>query len=67
MNLGGKVVVDETIFEQASYFFAHQPPIFGVVVAYAAACFFMFHITRGKGYMIAGLTSWLYLIPMWMH
>ncbi len=61
------VIVEVSLSEQVRYFFAHQPPMLGLVLAYAGVCAFMFWVTRSKGYLISFLTSWLYLVPMWMH
>ena len=67
MNQAGIVIVETSPLEQFRYFLAHQPPILGVVLAYAAVCLLLFWATRGKGYLISFLTSWLYLIPLWLH
>jgi hypothetical protein len=63
----GNVIVYTPPLEQFRYFISHEPPILGLVLAYAAFCLLMFWATRGKGYMISFLASWLYLVPFWVH
>jgi hypothetical protein len=61
------VVVYISPVEQIRDFVLRQPPMFGVVMTYAAICFLLFWVTRGKGYLISFLTAWLYLVPLWLH
>jgi hypothetical protein len=67
MNQANNVVVYVSPLEQFRYFLAHQPPILGLVLAYAAVCLMLFWATRGKGYLISFLSAWLYLVPFWVH
>jgi len=61
------VIVEVSLLEQFRYFLAHQPPILGLILAYAAVCLLMFWVTRGRGYLISFLAAWLYLVPLWVH
>jgi hypothetical protein len=61
------VVVDVSLIEQFRYFLSHEPPILGLILAYAMVCIFMFWVTRSRGYLISFLASWLYLVPFWVH
>jgi hypothetical protein len=67
MYQSNNVVVEVSFIEQARYFLAHQPPILGLVLAYAAACLLMFGLTRCKGYLISFFTAWLYALPVFFH
>ena len=67
MYQSNNVIVEVSLLEQTRYFFAHQPPILGLILAYASICLLMFWVTRGRGYLISFLTAWLYLVPLWMH
>ena len=67
MYTANNVIVEVSLLEQIRYFFAHQPPFLGLIVAYAAVCLFMFWVTRGRGYLVSFLASWLYLVPLWLH
>jgi hypothetical protein len=67
MTPANNVIVEVSLLEQFRYFLAHQPPILELVLAYAAVCLLMFWATRGRGYLISFLASWLYLVPFWVH
>jgi hypothetical protein len=67
MITGNNVSVQIPIIEQVQYFIAHQPPILGLILAYAGICLFMFWITRCRGYFISFLAAWLYLVPFVVH
>jgi hypothetical protein len=67
MNQANNVIVGVSPLEQVRYFLSHQPPILGLVLAYAGVCLLLFWATRGKGYLISFLSAWLYLVPFWVH
>ena len=67
MYQSNNVVVEVSFIEQFRYFLAHQPPVLGLLLAYAAACLLLFWVTRSKGYLISFLTAWLYVLPVLFH
>jgi len=67
MNPTSTAIVEISPLEQFQYFLSHEPPILGLVLAYATICALLFWATRGKGYLISFVTAWLYLVPFWVH
>jgi hypothetical protein len=61
------MVVQIPVQEQIHYFLSHQPPVFGVVIAYALVCLLLLHLTRFKAYFFALLGAGLYVLPLYMH
>jgi hypothetical protein len=61
------VVVEVSVIEQVRYFLSHQPPVLGLVLAYAVACVLMYGLTRGKGFLISGFSAGLIILPVMFH
>ena len=61
------VSVSLTIADQVQYFFAHQPLVLSIVLAYALLSMIVYWFTSGRGFLISMVSSFFYLIPMMLH